>query len=479
MSGITITDPSVVKFYKQNPHISIETVNIMIVNLFEQMTITTINRESTLLDKVNNTLNTLTNVTKTLQTNLESSVLTIAGNDNSTNNMAMGELIEANNSLLIRQMVDTINKVVPDNNSCSSEISKTLDTFYKSITSDTQKLVDTNSSTSIKEYMNNFEMKTTIMLQNIQQPIYSFISASEDRINKNIHAIHSNETPELYSKLVSDISNLINPLQISNTIRENSDKFLMGMLNKAFNSADISFKMLGMSSNTISLKRMRRPSILIQNYDVEYNVSSDESNQFMTLISDENSCGIVLSQQSGISGKTNFQIELHNNNVIVFIHNADYSSSKMEVAISIIDNLYNQLRQFVKYGTNDDFTIPKDLLESINNEYQLFISQKTAVIDVFKESQKKVLAQIDEIRFPCLDRYLSTKYSAPIVKPGLKCDLCKSYNANNLKALAAHKRGCIRKHTISTKITTNPINSSDSSRNMLCVTPISFLKNEN
>jgi hypothetical protein len=100
----------------------------------------------------------------------------------------------------------------------------------------------------------------------------------------------------------------------------------------------------------------------------------------------------------------------------------------------------------------------------------MFIAQKTAVIDVFKESQKKVLAQIDEIRFPCLDRYLSTKYSAPIVKSGLKCDLCKSYNANNLKALAAHKRGCSRKHNVPAK---RPSASADV-RNQICITPISF-----
>ena len=107
----------------------------------------------------------------------------------------------------------------------------------------------------------------------------------------------------------------------------------------------------------------------------------------------------------------------------------------------------------------DDISIPKDILENINTEYQLFISQKNAVIEVFKESQKKVLTQIDELRFPCLDKYLATKFSAPIQKPGLKCDLCKSFTANNLKALAAHKRGCNRKinslNTISANVVTN------------------------
>ena len=469
MNGITITNEKVVNFYKQNPHLSIDTVNLLIVNLFEQMSTTTsIPTESTVLDQVNHTLNNLNDITKTLHSNLESGII------NSNNNRAICNLIETNNSLLISQITDIINKIIPDNNTCYTEITKSLDAFYKSITNDSQKIIDTNNSAYIKEYMNNFEMKTAVMLQNIQQPIYSFISASEDRINKNINTNRSNDTPDIYSKLLSDINSLICTNQPHKLVNTNGDKYLLTMLTKTFNSADISMKQLGMENNTIVLKRLRCPPVFIQNYDIEYNVSCDEINKFMTLISDDNVCGVFLSQQSGISGKSDFQIELHNNNVVVFVHNAEYLSSKIEVAISIIDNLYNKLRQFVKYGTNDDFTIPKDLLESINNEYQLFITQKTAVIDVFKESQKKVLAQIDEIRFPCLDRYLSTKYSAPIVKPGLKCDLCKSYNANNLKALAAHKRGCIRKHTSSTKLAINPINNSDSNRNTICVTPISF-----
>ena len=87
MTGITITNDKIVKFYKENPHLSIDTVNLLIVDLFEQMSTKTIHTESTILDQVNTTLNTLNNVTKTLQTNLESSVLTtIADNDNDNNN---------------------------------------------------------------------------------------------------------------------------------------------------------------------------------------------------------------------------------------------------------------------------------------------------------------------------------------------------------------------------------------------------------
>ena len=129
----------------------------------------------------------------------------------------------------------------------------------------------------------------------------------------------------------------------------------------------------------------------------------------------------------------------------VFIHNMEFSSLKLELAVSVIDTISEKLRQF-NGKSNGDQTIPKEVLDSINSEYQFFISQKNAVIDVFKESQRKVLSQIDEIRFPNLDKFLSTKYTSTIQKQGFKCELCKSFSGNNLKALAAHKRGCLRKN---------------------------------
>ena len=58
-------------------------------------------------------------------------------------------------------------------------------------------------------------------------------------------------------------------------------------------------------------------------------------------LSDENKCGILISQYSGISNKNDFQIEFHNNNVIIFVHNSEYSNHKIEAAVNIIDHLFS------------------------------------------------------------------------------------------------------------------------------------------
>lgn len=39
---------------------------------------------------------------------------------------------------------------------------------------------------------------------------------------------------------------------------------------------------------------------------------------------------------------------------------------------------------------------------------------------------------------------MDEKCSKTIKQPGFNCQLCNKYSGHNLKALAAHKRGCIR-----------------------------------
>ena len=83
-------------------------------------------------------------------------------------------------------------------------------------------------------------------------------------------------------------------------------------------------------------------------------------------------------------------------------------------------------------------------MDEINREYNSFINHKEAISNTIKESQKKILSQIDDLKFPALDKFLSTKYSS-IQKQGFICNLCNSFTVSTLKGLAAHKRGCSRK----------------------------------
>jgi len=269
--------------------------------------------------------------------------------------------------------------------------------------------------------------KNTITLNEIQNILTSTIIASENRV-------HNNQENKQCTDAVASVNK---PMHGQTSV----------ILNKLYNSAEISIIENNSVNGIYSLKRIRKQNILIKSVFSNENTGIDEVESFTQMVTDKNGSGILLSQNSGISTKKDFQIEIHNNNnIIVYIHNSNYSTSHIESAVSIIDNLYAKLRQFAVSTNDSDFSIPKDVLDTINSEYYLFMTQKNAVIELFKENQKKVISQMDELRFPCLEKFLSGKFAAPIQKAGLKCDLCKGFTANNLKALAAHKRGCIRKN---------------------------------
>lgn len=498
MDRIIITDKNVCSFYKEHPCIDVNSVNRLCVellnsainnsdvsstNTFHQMILSELvenNRAVSLLqdtltsiktDNMQSFITEMTDIKEDYLDELKTIVITETTDKITT-------IMEANNSNLLNKTVDVIRNIIPNINAKQfDEINRSLYSFQKAIATDTQTLLKSVDTNSLKDYMNNFEIKSSLMLQNIQQPILSSITASEERITNNVNSVKDNitNTDETNKTLFHNMSSILNG-EKSNHQNNQTNNHFVSFLTKSFGSADISSKLFGMNSPTTVMKRIRKPDILIQNYELDTNVSSDEMASFINVLSDENKCGILISQYSGISNKNDFQIEFHDNNVIIFVHNSEYSNHKIEAAVNIIDHLYLKLRQFNKTGVNDDFTIPKDILETINNEYQMFMTQKLSVIDVLKESQKKVIAQIDEIKFPSLDKYLSGKYSAPIIKTGLKCDLCKCYSANNLKALAAHKRGCMRKHGITVKTNTKSRELSNN-RNEICITPISMKEN--
>ena len=100
-------------------------------------------------------------------------------------------ILERNNNQLIDKTTIMINEVVPKSQyPCYQQIQDSIRFFHNSIAEDTQKLLHHSQSSNlidnnniISEFINHFEIKSNQMIQNIQQPIYSYISSSEERIH--------------------------------------------------------------------------------------------------------------------------------------------------------------------------------------------------------------------------------------------------------------------------------------------------------
>ena len=306
-----------------------------------------------------------------------------------------------------------------------------------------------------------YKSHSEIDFENINLIIIDLLEKLLSQINNN--SINSQIVKELFQDPMTCLlstceERIINSLKNNSTRKQvhNSGYQLKYILNQMYCTSDVTQVTNSYGLYTLSMKRPNKPKVFFANKDNDLNIEPDDINNFVKFVEDNNCHGVFVSHNSGISSKPNYHIDYFNGNMIVYIQNTDYSQDKIKIAIDIIDNLSSKLQEF--NSQNDENTIPTTVLNDINKEYQLFISQKEALIGVYKDCQKKVLSQIDEVRFPCLDKYLSTKFTTQIQKQGFKCDLCKAFNANNLKALAAHKRGCVRKNNNSIAIVSQATN---------------------
>jgi hypothetical protein len=132
------------------------------------------------------------------------------------------------------------------------------------------------------------------------------------------------------------------------------------------------------------------------------------------------------------------------------------------MAIDIIDNFKQKLDE--NYSIQDGYTIDKELLDTINEEYQRFASQKQLQIKTLRDFSTKMNKLIDDFQLPSLDTFLSKKYAFSSTNQ-YSCEYCGEFKGKNVQALSAHKRHCSMKPNETTK--TNSFNDNTISSNII------------
>jgi hypothetical protein len=194
-------------------------------------------------------------------------------------------------------------------------------------------------------------------------------------------------------------------------------------------------------SGDFIIERPNKPTVLIDTKDYNTSVPKKEVDKIIRDIERRKCCGILLSQNSGIALKYDFEINVHNNFIVVFLHNVKYNEERIYLAIQIIDMLYPIVQQ---NANMEHESISSEQLNTINKEFQEIISQKRKVIEQIEQHNKEIIKSISKIDMPTLSSLLTAKFSQS-EKLNYVCDICNDYVGKNSRALAAHKRGCSRK----------------------------------
>ena len=157
------------------------------------------------------------------------------------------------------------------------------------------------------------------------------------------------------------------------------------VLSDAFPSASIVNTAGQTACGDFIIEREEKTNILIDTKDYNTVIPVKEVEKMIRDIEVNKCNGILVSQYSGIAQKENFEINIHNNNIIIFIHNCNYNKETINTAVNIIDHLEPIL-------TNTDSqseSIPAETLLDFNREYQILVSQKNNFMAMMKNNVKK------------------------------------------------------------------------------------------
>lgn len=410
------------------------------------------NKIETKLDKINDfnkdTINTLlikfnSDTTDKINTLIQQSNNTIIDKTN----ILLKDIIPENNKILndcIKTFFNETKNIIINNNN-NQLINDFISKFnlnlkeketYHDILNDLNSYLKQNKNELIDKFINTFDDKYNSLLNNIQQPLIHIISCNDDKINKNI-----NRQQETTEKMLFNLDDFLNKHKHNSSIKgKYSEAYLKQVLEQMFKSGNIIDCSKESHSGDIIMHRDGYDSILIENKSHDGNVPSSDVNKFIYDCEQKNMSGILLSQFTGITSKKNFHIDIiKNNKILVYLHDVDYSPTKIQTAIDIIDNLYLKLKNADIDDDANNIIIPPDILEDINKEYIKIITHKETIINIIKESNKKILDEVKNIYIPSLDNFLSSKIKS--TKITYTCEVCKIFVAQSTSSLAAHKKG--------------------------------------
>jgi len=454
--SLTISSARVHEFYTRHPNLDINRMNELfcdvIESLIDDMDTTSIRTEilSTLREQ-NSKISELKGELKSMENSISNNltvkfvdlkrdyiedVKNIVHLSSSDNNEKLTAYLNKENENLLSK-TEMIIKEIAGKDENSKVISQMLDSFKADLTTETKRLLETSvDSSSITNFISNFDTKCSSLFQSLNTPLYTCISASEERIQNNLNAVKNASTSN--EKVFDELGQYLAKFNNSSLKGAVSERQLEDVLTKLYPSAEILDTSTQSGSGDLILKRPNKVEILLENKCYSKSLNAQEVEKFCKDANSLRKHGIFLSQTSGIVSKENFQIDVHNGLVLVYLHFVNYDSSKIQTAVNIIDHFSSKLD--IVHGEHDNNSISSEILESINFEFQSFLSKKENIIASTKENQRKLISQLEELTIMSLERYLSTRFS--FTKKGFTCEICDNWTGPTKKSLSAHMRAC-------------------------------------
>ena len=446
-TSLTCNSAKVWAFYHEHPEIDFEKMNVMFTDILASIMQTT--------NPVNNSnitsqiLNGLANIQSQLtsQQTEYSKLLFLKLTEfkkEYTDDLKMilssniadkiAPLIKESNGSILDKTQLLLSELVPKNNeNLSRQINENIKSFCSSIMDEVSKTSKTDGEPLSQSSLDSFIKTIDAKFSNVIDSTRKMVDSNKDATLSQFSSITSSQFA-----LQSEVKDVLKRMENSSSKGKISENIVLNILRGLYPSAEVEYVGSQKESGDIMIHRKDRQKILVENKCYESRqVTSDQVKKFIHDVDTQNCSGLFLSQEGGIVNKDNFEINIHNRNVLLYIHNVNYNQDIIKIAIDIIDSFKSKLDEIT---LTDDYPISKDNLEEINREYQLFAEQKLNQLKLVKEFSQKIIKNIEDFQLPCLEKMLSSRFGY-ITSGKFICEKCNFIGKNPL-ALSVHKRTC-------------------------------------
>jgi hypothetical protein len=456
MDPIIISNTQVLSFYKENPSIDITSINIAFIDILKKLS-------TNLSQTIGNTVTSqILNIVSDIKTDIKQlgSNITIKLQDIKKEYIEDVKVIFTINQHNSKEILDksienllkNINEIIPRTQEQSyKQIEQCIKSHCETISDTTNKFLQLREPDKElnNELIENIEKSISVSIGSLQQSIFSFVQTSECKTHESIEKINEKMTiqKEVQETLNTELTKFLNKYQNNSSVKGAvSEIELYYMLQQIAPNDEII--RCSNEPNTCDIKLNRKdrslPTILFESKDYIASVNSDEVAKFERDLQIKKCHGIFISQNSPITFKDLFHIDIINGIIHLYIPNAKYDTEKLKLAIHVIDNLSERISQlmikdddFVRFS-NEDF-------DALKEEYTKFAIKKSDMIEFIKNICKQLAEKLEDIQLPVLKKVLGNTDSHG---SNTTCLLCNRFVAKNKASLSAHMKKCKQSSSI-------------------------------
>lgn len=266
----------------------------------------------------------------------------------------------------------------------------------------TEKVMETTHAQTFKGLMESIARNEDAFLQRIK--------ASKDETLRDEVLTLKAAQRTLFEE-VKDLLKEINKTKVSSQAKGSaSENEVAAVLNRLFPSAMVEDTRGHTGRGDFILKRQGRGDVMFENKFYNRNVDLVETTKFIRDAMNLKCSAVMMSQKTGIVNKEQFQVEIQDRVVLVYLHQVEYNEGLIRSAVDIIDQLEARLAGVSTTERETGVAIEKELLDKINAEFQQHLLNHQKAVAKMRDAFKIAEEEVRQLTLPNLAAFLTTTY---------------------------------------------------------------------